>query len=314
MSSNDESDIKIEITDVSSSLEKKENIVEEEAKNEVVEEEAKEESISNTLVEKIKEKLEEDNEENNVLNFEKDENNNNISAEHLNIIELGLSVLNRRYGENIKLDNNLQLQVIKESIEYIETFNRFTGKEKHVICTEIIKRFLVNRGIEWSKIDKVVNNSISFAVSISKNGVKALKLDKKVVGDVQDIFNQIYPLVLKDVEKKYPSTDEIINSLFDICLVTMKYVENYKNVNKKQKLILVKNILIKVIELLPTINKNIKEEDLTLINDSLDGTLTMVELGFDASEGQLNINAENVEKISGCLIQCFLAMFKKFKK
>ena len=270
------------------------------------------------LVENIQEKLSEiaslDEEEIGIITIpEEEEVNQSLKAEHLNIIHLGLSVLNRRYGESINFDNNLLIQITKESIEYIETFNRFTGNEKHIICKEIIKIFLTNRGIEWKKIDKVINNAISFVVSISKNGVQALKLDKKVVGDVQDIFNQLYPLILKDMEKKYPTTDDIVNHLFDICLVTMGYMENYKQITQKQKIILIKSILMKVIELLPTIYKEITNDEIKFLEENIDTTLLMVELGLDAQDGGVNINAEQVEKISNCLFKCILSCFKKFK-
>ena len=292
-----------------------------EQKEEVIEENHKDDSTDEQeeFVEEIQEKLSEivsvDDEDIGVITIPEDEDDRqSLKAEHLNIINLGLSVLNRRYGDSINYDNNLLLQITKESIEYIETFNRFTGNEKHIICKEIIKTFLENRNVEWSKIDKVVNNTITFVVSISKNGIQALKLDKKVVGDVQDIFNQLYPLILKDIEKKYPSTDDVVNHLFDICLVTMGYIENYKQINQKQKMILIKNILMKVIELLPTIHKEITNEELKFLEENIDTTLLMVELGFDAQNGNVNVNAEQVEKISNCLFKCLLSCFKKIKK
>jgi chemotaxis protein histidine kinase CheA len=299
--------------------EEKQEEVSEEQQEEVTEEQQEVVEVQEEFVEKIQEKLSEivsvDDEDIGVITIPDDEDDRqSLKAEHLNIINLGLSVLNRRYGDSINYDNNLLLQITKESIEYIETFNRFTGNEKHIICKEIIKTFLENRNVEWSKIDKVVNNTITFVVSISKNGIQALKLDKKVVGDVQDIFNQLYPLILKDIEKKYPSTDDVVNHLFDICLVTMGYIENYKQINQKQKMILIKNILMKVIELLPTIHKEITNEELKFLEENIDTTLLMVELGFDAQNGNVNVNAEQVEKISNCLFKCLLSCFKKIKK
>jgi hypothetical protein len=246
--------------------------------------------------------------------YESSMENNNVHLEHENIISLGILTFERRYGNHIKLDNNLLLQIVKEALEYIETFRRFSSSEKHIICKELIKRFSVNRGIKWSKINKTINNSISFIISISKHGLPPLKLDTKVVGDVQDIFNQIYPLVLQDVEKNYKNTDEIINHLFDICLVTMQFVENYPNINRKQRLILVKNIVENIIDAIPTFYENVNDEDLKLVKDNLDNTFILVELGFDAKDGQININIEDVEKIGSCLFKCCLSMIKKVKK
>ena len=221
----------------------------------------------------------------------------------------GLKKLENNYSSLSDFNNDLLLNIVKESMEYVEKIENLKGKEKHTIAKEIIKEFCKNRNIKQDdkNFDKLIDDTFTFVIKISKNGFSNVNINSSSVNTVQDAFNTIYDTLCKDIEKKYPKTDDVINNTFDIVYLAMSYIEKFPNLDGAKKRLLLKNIIFKFVESLPNVYDGITTEQVTEIKKLLDDAFIFVELAIKAKNGKIEINPVVVTSILDCL-------FKWFKK
>lgn len=243
-----------------------------------------------------------------------------IMKQYENIIKLGLVHLNRKYGKHITLENELVQQVIKDTIEYVEiTFKNSEnkGNTKLLVSKELIRRFLQKRNEEYDlkKWDNTFTQTINQIVYLSKqkNPIIEINQNNQILTDVNDIFDDIFSIIVCQIRTRYTNVNDLMNNVFEIISLIIELLKNYKQIendNNKKKLIiksLMKNIVLKLDSFYPNITDDIKNQ----LNETIEGSFILIELGIEAKNGNLNINKEEATQLCSCFLGLLLRLFRR---
>ena len=222
-------------------------------------------------------------------------------------ISEGINKLENNYSSISDFNNDLLLNIVKESMEFVETIPNAKGKSKHVIAKEIIKGFCKSRNIKENNenFDKLIDDTFTFVIKVSKNGFSEVNIQSSTVTTVQYAFNVIYDKFCKDIENKYPKTDDIINNTLEFVYLAMSYIEKFPKLDGTKKRLLLKNIIFKFNESLTKLYSDITMEQITNINKLLDDAFLFVDLAIKVKNGKLEINPVVVSSILNCLFNFF---------
>ena len=129
-----------------------------------------------------------------------------------------LDILIETFLEDGVIDNNELIEIISVVIGLVESKTGLSGEEKKKLALSILRQFIQSKISTYDDIEKQISKSIDFAVKVSKEGFGELKIMSTTISDLKTGFNFIYSSAMSKIDEKYPTTDDIINNLFDIII------------------------------------------------------------------------------------------------
>ena len=302
----------------------KEEIVKEDVTDvvtDVVKEDVKEavtEDVKDAVTEEVKDVKEEVK-----VHFEDDLNNQVVNLiTNNNIIIKNISPLspvtnnefNKLSDALIKQFNGLDYedallsQVIKFSLTYIHKKNLDVQEKKHIVKTAVLTFFnKIGKPIP----DSLFENSLNLIENIRKNGINKIKIDKKTIKNTKDIFETVYPIFCKEVEKRYPKTDDIIINILELSTIIAPLLNNFKGISGSDKKLILKKILLKFVNDLNIYYKDATPELKLKLKDTINGSMIFSDVIIGAINGQVSIEPEQITGIISCLLSCFKNFGKK---
>lgn len=221
-----------------------------------------------------------------------------------------LDILITKYLDDGVIDNEELIDIVQTAMEIAEKKREIKGEEKKNLVLLMLKEFMQNRVNDYEKLEPLIIKAIDLAISVSKTGLEKIKLSSDSITESKAAFNLIYQTTLSKIEDKYPLADDIINNLFDIALFIVQLLEGQTNLKENEKRILLKKILIKVID---SLDSKLTNDQKILIKSQIEPTISLVQIGIRASQGEIQINPQEVVSIFSCICAWFTKCCSKKK-
>ena len=221
-----------------------------------------------------------------------------------------LDILITKYLDDGVIDNEELIDIVQTAMEIAEKKRDIKGEEKKNLVLLMLKEFMQNRVNDYEKLEPLIIKAIDLAISVSKTGLEKIKLSSDSITESKAAFNLIYQTTLSKIEDKYPLADDIINNLFDIALFIVQLLEGQTNLKENEKRILLKKILIKVID---SLDSKLTNDQKILIKSQIEPTISLVQIGIRASQGEIQINPQEVVSIFSCICAWFTKCCSKKK-
>jgi len=220
----------------------------------------------------------------------------------------GLDILINKYLDDGIVDNDELVDLVQATMEIVEGKKEIKGEDKKKIVLSILKQFLEKRVENYDKLEVLIVKAIDLAVNVSKNGLEKIKINSDTITESKAAFNLIYSTTLSKIEEKYPLADDIMNNLFDIALYIVQLLEGQTSLTLNEKKVLLKKILYKVIN---SLESKLSEDQREFLKTQIDPTISLVQISFRASTGELQLNAQETISIFCCICAWFRKCFSK---
>jgi len=218
------------------------------------------------------------------------------------ITQEGLDVLVARYLEDGVIDNEELVDLVKTTMEIVEKKKEVSGPEKKRLSLLILRKFIQDKIKDYDNLEKLFDKAIDLAVKVSKEGLEKIKFSSDTITETKTAFNLIYQNALSKIEESYPLADDIINNIFDITLYVLQIIEGQTSLSETEKKILLKKIINKVINSLET---KLSKEQRDFLLTQVDPTISLVQIGIRAQNGQFEINPVEVIGFFSCITAWF---------
>lgn len=223
---------------------------------------------------------------------------NSISAEDIEKFKKeGIDILIEKYLDDGIIDNEELIDLVQTAMEIAEQKTVLSGPEKKSIVMAVLRSFLETKVNNYPQLEILIGKSIDLAVNVTRNGLGEIKISSETISQSKSAFNLIYENTMSKIEEKYPQTDDIINNIFDIALYIMQLLEGQTNLKPSEKKVLLKKILTKVIN---SLDSKINAEQKSFLISQIEPTISLVQIGIRASNGEIQINPEEVASLCSC--------------
>lgn len=220
----------------------------------------------------------------------------------------GLNSLIEKYLDDGVIDNNELIDIVRVTMEIVEKNKEISGTEKKKISLTVLRGFISDKVKDYDNLEKLFDKAIDLAVNVSKNGLESISFSKEMINDSKTAFNLIYVTVMGKVNEQYKTGEDIVNNIFDICYLVLQTIEGQTTLTLNEKKILLKKIVIKIINCLDT---KISEDQKNFILSQIDPTLSLVEIAWNAKNGEFKINVEDVVQLGSCFSRLIQKCCKK---